>query len=483
MNKSNITRHICIFICIFFIAPSLYAQNDTSVLTFDRFYRQVIAYHPVVSQARLLTEQAKAELRSARGAFDPSVEVDFRNKTSGGNNTYTYFTPELKIPTLVGIDLKGGLEKTSGLNINPEQGKYDINTNSYKGYDMWYGGLSLPLLQGLVFDQRRASLKQAYLLQNLAEAEQIKTINKLLLEAAKDYWDWYMAYQKILLIQSNTQLAATRLNFIKERIKTGEEKPIDSVEASIEYQRREVLLNEAQLDFLNSGQKLAVHLWGENNQPLNLKAGLIPDINENTIVSLSSDSVQQLISTSNNVHPELLKLRNKTEMLNIERKLNIEMIKPRLTVDYIPFRSYTNGVSDGVNNIFQNNYKFGLSFYSPLFLRKERGKLMATNYKLKQLAFETQFTQREVNNAILISYNELQNLEKLIGLQETLVKNSELLRNAEEIRFNSGESSLFLVNQRERNLIETQTKMVELKAKYAKAKITLQWNTGIRMFN
>lgn len=459
------------------------AQNDTTLLPFQDFYRQVIAYHPIAKQARLLTDQAKAELRSARGAFDPVIDVNYRNKTSNDVTSFSYFMPQLKVPTLIGIDLKAGAEMSSGLNLNPELGKLDPTSNAYKGYELYYAGLSLPIGQGLMFDPRRAALRQAQVMQNLAEAEKIKIINKLLLQSAKDYWNWQQAYEVVLLMQLNVQLAENRLNFIINRIKLGEEKPIDSVEAMIEYKRREVLLLEARLDFANAGLLLSNYLWNDGNEPLALKPGVVPSSSGNELYNLSSDSLQSLISRSQQIHPELLKLNNKIASLEVDRKLNREMLKPRLTFDYFPFRSYSGGTSDGVENIFMNNYKFGVSFYSSIFLRKERGKLQATNFKLKQTDFEFQLTKREIVNDVLASYNDLQNLANLINIQQTLVNNANTLRNAEEIRFDNGESSLFLVNQRERSLIESQAKLVEIKAKYAKAKVMLQWSSGVQMFD
>ena len=69
-----------------------------------------------------------------------------------------------------------------------------------------------------------------------------------------------------------------------------------------------------------------------------------------------------------------------------------------------------------------------------------------------------------------------------MGIQEVLVNNAATLRNAEQIRFENGESSLFLVNTRERSLIDAQIKLAEIKSKYAKAKVELQWASGIRLF-
>ena len=85
-------------------------------------------------------------------------------------------------------------------------------------------------------------------------------------------------------------------------------------------------------------------------------------------------------------------------------------------------------------------------------------------------------------NEVFANYNNLLNLEQLIGIQDILVKNAITLRDAEQTRFENGESSLFLVNTRERSLIDAQIKQAEIKSKYAKSKVQLQWASGIRLF-
>lgn len=464
-----------------FIVTSLNAQ-DTSRLNFSDFYRQVMQYHPVIAQANTLSMQAKAELRSARGAFDPAIDLTYENKTSAGKNAYTYFTPQLKIPTLPGIDIKTGVEQSSGTNLNPELSKYDATNNTFNGYTMVYGGVSVPVGRGLFMDNRRNTLRQAQFLQQINEAERVKVINKLLLEAAKAYWDWHLAYEKLNLLQTNVNIAQQRLNFIKNRIGLGEEKPIDSVEASIEYQRREVLLLEAKLDFMNAGNELSNFLWEQNYTPMQLRNNVVPYIATITRINIGTDSLSRLINFAGSSHPELLKQENKIKQLETERRLAAENLKPQLNLNYYPFRSYNgSGQSDGVSNIFSNNYKFGVEFYSSLFLRKERGKLASVKFKIKENELGLLYARREISNSVLSAYNDMDNLGQLLSVQEYLTTSANTLRNAEEIRFENGESSLFLVNTRERSLIEAQIKLAELRAKYVKSQITLQWSSGVRL--
>jgi outer membrane protein TolC len=223
-------------------------------------------------------------------------------------------------------------------------------------------------------------------------------------------------------------------------------------------------------------------LWNNKNEALQLKGNIVPSEQGNEVNIIANDSVQRMVNFAENNHPELQKLQFKNKQLLMDKKLAIENIKPQFNLEYYPFQTYSKGAQNDVNNVFGRQYKMGASFYSSLFLRKERGKLQQANIKLKNNDFETQLTKREIVNDVFANYNQLKNLELLLAIQQTLVVNSIALRNAEETRFENGESSLFLVNSRERSLIESQIKQAEIKSKYAKAKVQLQWASGVKMF-
>jgi outer membrane protein TolC len=283
-------------------------------------------------------------------------------------------------------------------------------------------------------------------------------------------------------MQLSYSLAENRFTFISSRIKGGEDKPIDSVEALIELKRRETLLLETEVEFKNVSLSISNYLWSNKNEPLQLKASVYPSAIGTEIKKISTDSLQRMVNFTEGNHPELMKLQFKNKQLQVERKLAIENIKPQLNIEYYPFQTYSKGTQNDVNNIFNRQYKFGASFYSSLFLRKERGKLQQANLKLKNIDFEAQLTKRELVNEVFTNYNNLLNLEQLISIQDVLVKNATTLRDAEQTRFENGESSLFLVNTRERSLIDAQIKQAEINSKYAKAKVQLQWSSGIRLF-
>ena len=446
-------------------------QDSVQVLTLQDFHRLILQFHPVASQAALLTEQARQELRMARGTLDPVVSSKLYRKEYNGKEYYHLWSNTLQIPTWFGPEIKAGYDQTRGQYLNPE------NNTPVGGLS--FAGISVPLGQGLFIDQRRATIKQANLLQQIAEAERVKLINKLLLQATKDYWDWLLYYREMQLYQEALNLADFRLKAVRSRVKEGDLAAIDTVEALAEVQNRQVLMQQAQLAYNNARLTVATHLWAANAVPLELQDQTIPGLAGSELTSLPQDSVQKLLENAKTNHPDLRKLNLKGQQLQVEQRLASDKLKPKLNVEYNVLQQDFYLRPDAFEGQYMGgNYKLGMSFNVPLFLREERGKLQLTKAKLQTNNLELQQTTREVENNLLAAFNEWQVLAEQIKLQEQMVENADKLRNGEVIRFQNGESSLFLVNSRETKLLEAQLKLFALRTKYAKAKTLLYWAAG-----
>ena len=72
---------------------------------------------------------------------------------------YNLLNGSIKFPTSLPFDPKIGFEQNKGAYLNPEH--YIANDFSYQQF---YAGVSLPLGQGLITDDRRIALRQAQLL-------------------------------------------------------------------------------------------------------------------------------------------------------------------------------------------------------------------------------------------------------------------------------------------------------------------------------
>ncbi|WP_299755956.1 TolC family protein [uncultured Pontibacter sp.] len=472
--KINI-RSFTVFFALFILgtlrAGAQGQDTVQKVLTLQEFHSIVLQHHPVASQAALLTEQARQELRIARGSLDPVISSKVYRKEFGGKEYYNLWSNTLRVPLWFGPELRAGFDKNQGTYLNPADKTPSDGLSSV--------GISVPLGQGLFIDARRATIRQARLMQDIAEAERIKLINKLLLQATKDYWDWLLYFRQVQLYEESLELANFRLQAVRIRVREGDLAAIDTVEALTEVQSRQVLLQEALLGYNNARLMVATHLWAEDETPLELQEQTIPALTGSEIVSLAQDELQQLLQMAKANHPELRKLSLKGEQLQIEQRLAADKLKPKLNAEYNLLQSDFYMRPEAIDRDFMGeNYKLGLSFSLPLFLRQERGKLQLTKAKQQANSLELTQTAREVENSILAAYNEWLALEEQIRLQQQMVENANTLRNGEVVRFQNGESSLFLVNSREMKLMEAQVKLYNLRAKYAKARTFLYWSAG-----
>lgn len=471
-------RAFCVFVTLAAPLSESFGQQqaviDTGKVFMLRDLQEIVFYnHPIVKQAALLSEEAKAKVTQAWGGFDPAIKSHFARKNFGNTEYYNNWSNELKVPLwLAGADLKVGYDRFVGTYTNPETRTGVPGLSSI--------GLSVPIGQGLLIDARRNTLRQARVMVNYAEAEQIKYINKVWFDAVKDYWNWFYAYRQYVLVQEGADLAFKRFEAVKNQTLLGDKPPIDSVEAVITYQERSIQLEKIRVELTNSRLLLSNHLWNERSEPMELPEHLYPQDPDPQTPGSGRNRVDTLLSNAAREHPELLLLKSKAAQLQLERSYRREMLKPKLSVSASLLSGRT-PFGTQVADYYQlqwENYKVGIDFSFPLFLREQRGKLREIKVKQMALNFDLQQTGREINTNILSSYNKLIAYESQLAIQARSVDNQQILLNGELAKFDLGESTLFLINSRETKLIDMRIKMAELVSGYQKAIAELYYAAG-----
>lgn len=459
------------------LTDTLFVVSDsTRAFTLEDLYAVILKNHPTARQASLLSEVARQEIRLARGNFDPKLEAQFSSKKLNGESYYDIFNSSLKFPTFFPIDPTIGIDKNSGTYLNPER-----YINSDFNYQQIYAGISLPLGRGLFTDERRTALRQAELFKNMTEAEQVKIINKLLLDAAKNYWNWYYAYYNYRLLTRSVGIAAEIFNRVKTNYTFGESALIDTVQAKITWQQRVIEQQEAFLDFQNTGLELSNMLWDSVSNPLNLDATWAPVLKADAW-SLTPNGLKALADQARENHPELKKIEIKIYQLEAERKLAAEYLKPQLNLNYYALNQPLNPRGD-FSFVADDNYKLGVDFAFPVFLRKERSKLALTKLKITNTKFEQSLTERQIVNNLTGIYNQLINLQTIMANQKQMMEGYERLLEAELLNLEQGESDLFKINIQQEKLIQAQTKWLKLVAENEKQKAQLYWAAGTYRLN
>lgn len=463
--------YIKMLILVLLPATVVAQEQPVKTLALEEVMAIVRQYHPVVKQANIGVDIARANVTIAKGQFDPILQFDHNQKTFDGISYYNYSSPELKIPTWYGIEVYAGTESLSGNRTDPQATTGPTS----------YAGISVPLVKNLVMDKRRAALKQARIFTSLSEVERLSTLNDLQFEAIGAYWKWVQHHQVYEILRNAVEVNERRLRLVKIAFQQGERSALDTIEGLTQLQQFQYLRNEAYLGFQNAGVELSAWLWQQNNQPFDMQPGIVPDSNwqKNNLLATMVEGEEALFQTAIQNHPDLRQYRFKLTALEVERKLKFQELLPVLNLKYNQLGKGYNLGKTITTPVFENNYRFGLSFYVPLRLSQGRGEYRKAKLKIQDTEFALQQKQLQVRNKIRSYRNEALTLLQQVQLQQSALLNFQALLRGEETRFFYGESSLFLVNSRETKTLEALQKLVEVRIKLVKTLAGLRWAAGL----
>ncbi|WP_299530906.1 TolC family protein [Ulvibacterium sp.] len=455
-------RHI-IFLIVICMTSALHGQDvDTLVLNFKEYLGYVKKYHPVAKQAELNIGIGQANLMRARGGFDPKIEVDYDRKEFKGIEYYDELNATFKIPTWYGIELKGNFEQNEGEFLDPS---LSVPTDG-----LYSAGVSVSLGRGSWINERMATLKQAKFFREQTKADRDLLVNQILFEASLAYFDWLQAYKDAEIFRNFLTNAQIRFEGIRKSALAGDIASIDTVEARIAVQNRALSLEQAKVRMIKAALDLSNFLWLNDNIPVEIQPNVIPDIYVEQDIDTTLEILgRPLDSFTLENHPKLRSLDFKIDGLRVDKRLKTNKLLPQIDLEY----NFLTETPELINSFEPEEYKGGVTFRFPLFLRKERGDLKLAKFKLQDAQFERDNAEVQIQNKILGIYRELESFDSQNVLIDDIVADYQTLLTAEERKFSFGESSLFLINSRESSLIDAELKQNEVQNKYFTAKAKL----------
>jgi outer membrane protein TolC len=450
-----------------FLIGTLGAQAQPKSLSQQQLLEIVKLYHPVARQAALNIDIAKDEVRVARGAFDPSLQMSGGRKELEGVLYYDQAQYEVKIPVWYGIDIYAGMESLYGNKTNPTETK---GASSYIGF-------SIPVVKNLFMDKRRAALKQAQVFEDMSAVEQQVVLNNLLQEASKAYWDWWEQYAVYQLFTAAMSNAEKRLQMVRTTYQVGERPAIDTLEALTQLQSFRLQQNEIGIRLNQARLELSVYLWQKESVPYELPAEVVPQIAPASLPEPLQSEENLLQATAN--HPQLQQYQYKLKALQIDRRLKFQSLLPSVNLKYNQLYHSHNIIKNFSTPWLDNNYRYGIAVSMPLRLSEGRGEYRKANLKIEQARLEQVHKKVAIENKVRQYYFEWQQLQQQVSLQQQAVNMLQNLQRGEEQKFFNGESSLFLINSREAKTLESQQKLLELQSKHQKSMNNTLWAAGL----
>ncbi len=459
-----------VFLWIFIFCPWLIlaqegetapSQNQDKVLSLEEFLGMVKAYHPYVKQAKIELSAVEADLLASRGVYDPKVRVKGASKTFDGEDYYEKFGATFKIPTYFGIDIVGSFDRNEGTYLNP--------TDYLAQGELYSVGTDIDLGRGFWANERLNTLKQAKLYTSQAKEKVRLQVNKILFEATQSYLKWYESYTAYNIWEQFVDNAQFRFEGVRSAFEEGDVAAIDTTEARIALNSRALSFEQAKLDLRQSALKLSNFLWLDQI-PLEISEGIVP---EKDIAQMHT----QFVVLNNDIaqHPLLQAANYGVAAGRLDQRLKTVGLLPEMTLGYRWLSGDRDFKQLGWALDPQNNTtQFKVSL--PLFLRKERGALKLSQLKLKEAQLNLAQNTLELSNKIQGLEYTAEVVQKQTEMANKLVSDYKLLYNAEQVKFSQGESSLFLVNNRESKYIESILKQIKTQSEWVVAQADLYFN-------
>lgn len=457
----RLKKHILLLFLLF--VTSLRGQElDDRMFSYSEFIEAVKEHHPLAYQAKLQRDRGIAMRLASRGGFDPVLMGEIKQKYFEGKNYYSYIHGGLKVPTWYGITLEAG--------YNNNEGEYLSNEAYTPKEGLLNAGVSINLGKGLLMDKRRAEFQKSKIYLDLTNQEQRLLMNDLFYSASEAYVNWYVAYLKVRVYNSALENAKITLAGIKESASLGDKPQVDTLKAFIQVQDRELKLEQSLLDLINKKNALDVYLWQDGFIPLEIDDRIEPFINGRLVDTTLTfnQSIDSLVAK----HPEIIISEGKVDLAKIDLRLMRENLKPEIQLKY-------NALS-ATNELDQydiSNYTWGGSIKYPLFIRRARGEVKLAGLELNQNKAMLDAKRAEVRYKLIASENNISSTKQQNEMALKMVNSYASLFYAERTLFNTGESSMFLLNTRENQWIDAKVKQIEIEKTHLVNKLYFFYQT------
>jgi outer membrane protein TolC len=276
------------------------------------------------------------------------------------------------------------------------------------------------------------------------------------------YNQWFIAEERLRLTSELVNLSEIRFKAIKQRFEGGDRSGMDTLEAFAQVQNRQIQLLDAKQEMLKSRIALVAFINDQDSTKLSmLNLSVFPNKNFKTEIREWSPHFVQLTQINN--HPEVLVTETKIDILTLEQRWKKEKLKPKLDIEYRFLQKDFSPLSPG--NYSTNNYTWGMQFSAPLFMREARGDLKMQALKITDANLGLEWKKNQIDQKSQQLQATFDFVQEQLKLSEQLANLYQTLLSAENMRFQNGESSVFLLNQRENTFFENQLKLLDFTRK------------------
>jgi outer membrane protein TolC len=360
--------------------------------------------------------------------------------------------------------MRSGAKLLVGRDANSGLVKSPISSTGSDG--TIYAGIKLPLLRGAGVNDKSIAELQAKLGLPLADAAITQVIVASKAAAGGAYWEWVAAGRKLTVARDLLALAVLRAKQIAREVELGAQPPIAITEAEQEVRRREAGLNKAERDVQKASIKLAGYLWQDDGTPLPPPAA--EQLPSEMPAPAFLDAARLQVSREGALakRPEILAIALQLGAVSLDERLALNDGRPDLSLVLQP------GQDMGRLGIGET-LKAGINFSVPLGRWDASGRRDTARAKTIKLTQDRELTKRQVLLEVDDAWSAILAAVERFHATDAEVALAKQLEVGERKRFAEGDSTLFLVNQRERATAEAIGRLIDIQLEYQQALLAL----------
>ena len=434
-------------------------------LTLEIYLRAIDSNFPGLKAALDQQRIATANRLEKQGVFDPLISNEsgytrMQNTSQIGAAKYVTFNyPKLELP------FRSGVRAFVQYRYNPlsAQSPY-IETG--RGGEI-SGGVFIPLLRGFIYNEQSVAEKEAKLGEQLATQTFSLTRLDTLLKSGNVYWGWLGANEKRKVAAHILELAKLVVNISQQQEQNGDLAKIYVAEAEEDLERRNADLLQNERDFQRFSYRLSSVLFDLGGTPLPLPTeqncpDTIPRPEE-----FSPDETEKQVVMALSLRPELKAIDIQAKVAELQLKLAENQLLPAANL------VATEGHDAGFKGI-GHSYRGQITFSQPLYLRTARGKIHAAKLRLAKLKKDRQAEEQRIRNEVYDAISAINLAFKRFEALERQVSKAEQVYFGERERFQAGDSTVFLVAERERQLNEAKMRTIDAQIEYHNGVLALK---------
>ncbi len=445
------------------------ASTRTSVLHLRDVVSSVDRHYPKMRGALQGVRAAGAKAEAKEGAFDPVVSL--------GSETLRYNSSTTRGKSITGSANALGIEWTTveGAKIAATRilnaGGVKSPESSTGSLGTWAVELKLPLLRGSGVNDKRVSLEQARFAVPGARYDAERLRFDLRFDASIAYWSWVAAVRRLAVRERVLAIAIARAAQIGAEVEAGGRPAIDASEADAESFLREADAAKARRDAEKAALTLGKFLWNSDGSP-----GAIPTLERVPVhedgpaspATIGPDAVERIVRLALERRPELAGLMLERRRIALDRRLAENDFLPSVDLVVAP------GLDLGDRSIGQT-LKAGVRFSAPVGRVDARGRREEAAAKDRKVELEEELVRRLVRIEIDDAASAVNRAVERLSATDRSMRRLRDVEAGERVRFREGDSTLFLLNQRERQSAEAEVRWVDALADVELARAQFRW--------